>query len=185
MYTVSKSLETERLTVRWWKMRDLAAIRKHASNPLVAEMAGWSPVTGWIEAWERIVIGYPRPYCYAIVDKETNRAIGSVSFMDKESSHLPLQKHELEIGYWVAQEYWGQGIAAEAAGAAIGEMFEHGGVQRIYIVIDKTNGQSLRVQGKLVVVYNRTEYIELGSKNERTSCYVGVLEYSDWRNQQV
>ena len=181
MQIMNNNLQTERLNIRWWRLKDMASLRKYASDKEVAKMAGWPPVTNWLKALDRVTIGYPKPWCFALVDRQSQKAIGSLSFMTKQEAHIEIKEDELEVGYWIAREFWGQGLVAEAAQRVFSEIFETTGIQRIYVVIESSNTQSLRVQTKLGFVYNRTEYMDLNCENRKTPYYIGVLDESDWR----
>ncbi|MCF0245947.1 MAG: hypothetical protein HUJ55_03895, partial [Ileibacterium sp.] len=58
---MNNNLQTERLNIRWWRLKDMASLRKYASDKEVAKMAGWPPVTNWLKALDRVTIGYPKP----------------------------------------------------------------------------------------------------------------------------
>ncbi|KAL4959521.1 GNAT family N-acetyltransferase [Aspergillus stella-maris] len=48
-------------------------------------------------------------YDFAIADAGSNEAIGAVGLKPRTD----VQYRSMEIGYWVAQDYWGRGIATE------------------------------------------------------------------------
>lgn len=56
--------------------------------------------------------------------------------------------HAAELGYWVAQQYWTQGIASEAVGEFTKLVFATTGIQRIYAVVAAPNTASIRVMQK-------------------------------------
>lgn len=62
---------------------------------------------------------------------------------------------EIEIGYWLAHAYWGQGLATEAAQAVMTYGFEELGLPRIVAVAHPENLASLRVLEKLGMVFER------------------------------
>lgn len=55
----------------------------------------------------------------------------------------------IEIGYWIAEERWGQGLATEAAAALTRVGFERLEALRIEIRVDPRNARSLKVPPKL------------------------------------
>lgn len=54
-----------------------------------------------------------------------------------------------EIGWWVASDLWGQGIASEAARVALADGFERADLERIVALAVKENEASLRIMDKL------------------------------------
>ena len=59
----------------------------------------------------------------------------------------------VEIGWWLAQDLWGRGLATEAAQMALADGFERVGLERIVAVAIRENGASLRVMKKLGMKY--------------------------------
>jgi len=53
------------------------------------------------------------------------------------------------IGWWLAHPYWGRGLATEAAGCALQDVFERAGLDRVVSVARVENNASLRIMEKL------------------------------------
>jgi ribosomal-protein-alanine N-acetyltransferase len=63
---------------------------------------------------------------------------------------MDIEGHEaIEVGYMLAKEYWGQGLATEAAQAILQYGFEQAGLARLICVINPQNQASSRVAMKL------------------------------------
>ena len=62
---------------------------------------------------------------------------------------------EIQLGYLLTPEYWGQGIATEAAIAVREHVFAHLGVERLVALIDSGNHRSKRVAAKVGMTYER------------------------------
>ncbi len=62
-------------------------------------------------------------------------------------------ENEVDIGYRLLPEYWGQGIAVETAGACCNMGFNEFGLRRIVARIHKQNMRSVRVAAKLGMQY--------------------------------
>jgi [ribosomal protein S5]-alanine N-acetyltransferase len=60
-----------------------------------------------------------------------------------------LDDDEVEVGWWLAQSHWGQGLATEAARAAVGDLFTRVGLPRVVSMAARENAASLRVMAKL------------------------------------
>jgi len=72
-------------------------------------------------------------------------AIGGVGIMLKEDIH----RKNAEIGYWVAENYWGKGIATQAARLMVEYTFTNFDVTRIYASTFDYNVASQRVLEKI------------------------------------
>ena len=56
---------------------------------------------------------------------------------------------DLEIGWWLARQYWGCGLATEAARVALQDVFERIGLARIISIARPANTASTRIMEKL------------------------------------
>jgi ribosomal-protein-alanine N-acetyltransferase len=56
---------------------------------------------------------------------------------------------EIEVGYMLAKEYWGRGLATEAAKAILHYGFEQVGLARLICVVNPGNQASSRVALKI------------------------------------
>jgi ribosomal-protein-alanine N-acetyltransferase len=66
---------------------------------------------------------------------------------------------QIELLYGVAPAYWGQGLATEAARAALRFGFEECGFDRVYAGADPPNAASFRVMEKLGMSFSRRTHI--------------------------
>jgi [ribosomal protein S5]-alanine N-acetyltransferase len=115
-------LRTNRLLLRPWAPVDEAALVRYANNWNVARYlrdAFPHPYTladaqQWIARNTSVVS--PTLDFAIILDTE---AIGSVGLLPKTD----IWRCGMELGYWVAEPFWGQGIASEAVAAAVGYAF--------------------------------------------------------------
>jgi RimJ/RimL family protein N-acetyltransferase len=57
--------------------------------------------------------------------------------------------HSLEIGWWLARKWWGRGLATEAAGCALRDVFERIGLDHVVSVARVDNRASRRIMEKL------------------------------------
>lgn len=69
---------------------------------------------------------------------------GVIGVYTKEAEYA----HAAELGYWVAQEYWNQGIASRAVIEFTELVFAATAIQRIYAVVTAPNLASLKVMEK-------------------------------------
>jgi len=56
---------------------------------------------------------------------------------------------DLEIGWWLARQYWSHGLATEAARAALRDAFERVGLHRVISIARPANTASTRIMEKL------------------------------------
>src|SRR5262249_32201751 len=80
---------------------------------------------------------------WAVIDQVTGKLAGWCGFKYVEDTG------EVEIAYGLAKEYWGKGLASEAASAAMEHGFEHLHFDRIVAVVWPENVASMRVLEKL------------------------------------
>ncbi len=70
-----------------------------------------------------------------------NAFCGVIGVYTKEAEYA----HAAELGYWVAQEYWNQGIASKAVIEFTELVFATTTIQRIYAVVSAPNLASIQV----------------------------------------
>lgn len=84
---------------------------------------------------------------WAVIDKHARVLIGQCGL-----KYLP-DRAEVEVLYALDTPYWGQGLASEAAGAALRYGFEVARLARIAAVANPEHGASHRVMEKLGMTY--------------------------------
>lgn len=140
-------IEAERIFLKEWLLEDFHHFKPIATNPLVMKYIG----TGEIWSDERIQrfidnnIALYKQYgfcLWALIYKETQNLIGFCGLS-------PLSPHEMEIGWWLAPEYWRKGLATEAARAVMLYGFEDLNLLRIVSIAQPPNQRSIRVMEKL------------------------------------
>jgi [ribosomal protein S5]-alanine N-acetyltransferase len=139
-------LTLERSIVRSWRPADADSLALYANNRRI---------------WINLRDAFPHPYTihdarefirairsrspettFAIaVDDE---AVGSIGFV----LHRDVERVSAEIGYWLAEPFWGRGITAEALAAVTQFAIRQHGLRRIYAVPFAWNAPSCRVLEK-------------------------------------
>jgi len=134
------------LTLRPWKLEDLDTLVKFANNKKIADNltdAFPYPYTrdagmAYIEA-----VGNDQPVkVFAIVVDDV--PCGSIGIFPQTDVH----RKSAEMGYWLAEEYWGRGITTEAVKRMIVYGFETFDINRIYARPFSSNLRSQRVLEK-------------------------------------
>lgn len=181
------TLETPRLTLRPWADADAPALYEYARDPQVGPRAGWKPHENEEESLAIIHGPLGEPETYALVLKETGLPVGSMGLFPPENycppADLPQSERQLELGYWVARPYWGQGLVPEAGREMLRHAFETLGCAAVHCSHFDFNGQSRRVIEKLGFSYRLTrETTDQTGKTHPTLCY--LLTREAWKRHQ-
>lgn len=143
-------IQTERLILREFTLDDAEDVLAFASHPEVTRYTGDAGLVTCIEDATRVITdtwfvdyskhGFGR---LAVVDKQTGRVIG---FCGLKYLH---ELDEIDIGYRFLPEYWGRGIATEAAHAAMRHGREVLNLKNIIGLVMPDNIASHRVLEKI------------------------------------
>jgi RimJ/RimL family protein N-acetyltransferase len=106
------NITTSRLSLRSWKEQDLESLAKFYSDKDSAQYVGgqkdrneaWLHLAALIGHWQLKGFGY-----WAVDEIITGDFVGAVGLLSPEG--WP----EVELGYWLVNEYQGKGYAREAA----------------------------------------------------------------------
>jgi RimJ/RimL family protein N-acetyltransferase len=140
-------LKANGLFLRPWNLEDAPAMVEACNDP---EIVRWLPVipSPYSEADAETYIDQSREswekgdsFNFAILDAETARLAGSISMRTKRFSTG-------HIGYWVAREARGRGVAPEALRTLCRWAVETLDVQRLELLTDVDNRGSQRVAEK-------------------------------------
>lgn len=139
-------LETERLIVRDWAAADVSPFQVICSDPrvmqFIADGEPWS-----LEQTKQFVsrameMSRSLGYCqWPLIDKSNSALIGFCGFVPAEGG--------AEIGWRLSRDFWGKGLATEAARAVLKHGFEMLGFQRVIATVQSPNHASIRVVEKL------------------------------------
>lgn len=147
-------LETPRLILRPWHEADAPALFKYAADPAVGTAADWPPHTSVEMSREVIRTVFSAPETYAVVPKATGEPAGCCGLATPHAAFIG--EHEAEIGYWIGQPYWGQGLIPEAVEALAHRCFGELGLTALWIACFDANTRSRRVAEKCGFRYDRT-----------------------------
>jgi ribosomal-protein-alanine N-acetyltransferase len=95
---------------------------------------------------------------WATIYKQTGKFIGRCGLLPWTIDG----QNEVEVAYTIAQEYWGQGLATEAAQAILRYGFEKLNLSRLISVIDSENIASQKVAEKIGMTFEREARDEMG-----------------------
>ena len=137
--------------IRDWQMEDAPSIAKYANNRKI---------------WVNLRDAFPHPYriqdaksfisrvietdpitVFAIATK--SQAIGSIGLMLGKDVH----RYTAEMGYWLAEPYWGKGIMSQAVKSLADYAIHDLKIHRIFAEPYSTNQASARVLEKAGFLY--------------------------------
>lgn len=132
--------------LRTWVPGDASSIARHANNRSI---------------WLNLRDAFPHPYsiddaaCYITTSLKDHpptglaiavgeEAVGSIGVM----LHPDVERVSAELGYWLAEPFWGRGITTAAVRAMTGYAFATFPLTRVYAVPFASNCASTRVLEK-------------------------------------
>ena len=144
---------SERIIFRAWHADDVATFHAINSDPqvmrFVADGQGWSisRTQQFIEAASDML--QRSGFCqWALIDRSSGCLIGFCGLVD--TGDIP------EIGWRLARDYWGRGLATEAAAAVLDHAQNALGLGRVVATVQTENAASVRVIEKLGMTRDRT-----------------------------
>ena len=156
---MSVEIQTERLVLRPWRESEAEVMFRWASNPAIGPIAGWPVHRSVEESREIIRTLFSAPETYAIVLRSTGEPIGSVAIKSGAGVSPSLRESSgAELGYWLAEPYWGKGLMSEAVRAVIERAFEVLGYEQLWCGHYEGNVRSQRVMTGCGFTYHHTEY---------------------------
>jgi len=139
-------LECENLILNRIEKEDVQEVFAIYSNDKVFEFCGILPkhnidtVGNMIGHFDRDYNKKSRVKWGIFSKKDSNKLVGIIEAMDFNQ-----KVNMVTIGYFLAEEYWGKGIASEAVEALIGFLFETANINRIHAEIMPKNTASKKV----------------------------------------
>ena len=144
-------LKTQNLTLRPWEENDARCLYHFAKNPNIGPIAGWPPHESIEDSLNVIKTVFSKKETYAVVKDDV--PIGCVGLLFHPDTNHWWGEGACELGYWIAEEYWGNSYAAEASKVLIDHAFNDLNVNVIYATYRVENTQSKRVLEKLGFQY--------------------------------
>jgi ribosomal-protein-alanine N-acetyltransferase len=142
-------IDTARLRLRPFRLRDVDDVLVYAADP---EWARYLPVPQQYTPAdaEKFIAGQvlrDREVHPAWAVEHAGAVIGGINL------RFPVDHYVAEMGYGIARNYWGRGLATEAARAVMAAAFAaYPSLHRIRAMVDARNLGSLRVMEKLGMV---------------------------------
>ena len=146
--------ETPRLILRQLTLDDVDDLATINADPVVIKFFSGTYTYERTKQWiEKIIDSYEQRgwSLWATIHKADNKFIGRCGLMPQ----LVDGQREIEIGYMLAKEYWGRGLATEAAVASRNYGFEQLRSDRLISLIDPGNIASQKVAMKVGLTYEK------------------------------
>lgn len=132
--------------VRSWHLEDVESLVKHANNRKI---------------WLNLRDQFPHPYTQTDAENwiqtaltarpEANfaidvggKAVGGIGFR----LQTDIERFSAEVGYWLAEEFWGRGICTAALKAATQDAIETYNLNRLFALPFSGNSASMRILEK-------------------------------------
>ncbi len=180
VFTHIPTLETERLLLRKISLTDAEDMYEYSAQAKVTKHLLWTehPTLAYTQAYveylqTRYAVG--DYYDWAIVSKQTGKMIGTAGFTSIDTAN-----NTAEIGYVLHPDFWGMGIAAEAAREVLRFGFEELKLSRIAAVCMKENPSSLRVMEKCGMHLEGTLRSAVLAKGQRRDVCLAAIVSEDF-----
>lgn len=162
-------LSTERLNLSALTAVDIPLIVWYANNREVAKYTANIPhpyaekdAVFWLNM-ANAGVKQNNHFVFALRDKETNAFMGGMGL------RLHAQFKRAELGYWLAEPFWGQGFTTEAAAAVIRFGFEQLKLRKInarHIVVNGASGKVMVKNGMQLEGTLRREMVRDGKEHD-------------------
>lgn len=173
-------LDTQRLRLEISRPAHAAGIfESYSSDPEVTRYLRWKPAQTIADSESAMEGRLSRlesglEWSWILVLKSEDAVIGSVSVWPRGS--------EAEIGFALAQNAWGRGIAVEAADAVVRWLRESDRVRRVWAACDVDNLRSIRVLERMGLAYERRAEkfsVHPNLSSEPRACLIYSLDLRD------
>jgi RimJ/RimL family protein N-acetyltransferase len=178
-------VETDRLQIRAFRRTDVTRFTSYRNDPTVARYQDWNlPYTrdhshALIDEQEGVTGPVPGQWVQLALDDGTG-LIGDLALWLAEDGHLAM------IGYTLATEAQGRGLATEAVGALLDRLVERPAPHRVAATLDPSNVASARLLERLGFRYEGRSIgaaLVRGRWEDDDRYAVLAHEYRSWRTQ--
>lgn len=116
--------------LRPWQENDLQSLVFHANNPkIAANLTGFFPYPYTEEAGKIFINFVTNEHDKTVFAIEIdNEAVGAIGIHPQSDIFCK----NAELGYWLSEKYWGQGILTAVIKEMVTYAFEHYDIQRIF-----------------------------------------------------
>ncbi|MBS1667574.1 MAG: GNAT family N-acetyltransferase [Bacteroidetes bacterium] len=134
------------IEIRAWEKTDIDLLAGLANNPYISSKLrdGFPfPYTKKdAEEWVGMIAVMVPPTQFAVI--ADGQLVGAIGFIIKENVY----RKNVEIGYWIGEPFWNQGIASEAIRLLVDHIFLHFDIVRVYAEVFSNNPASMKALEK-------------------------------------
>ena len=176
------AIETQRLRLRDWREEDIEPFIRHTNMPAVMRwLGGVKPeaearriVRERIMRWQE-----ERGFTFWLVERKSDgEPLGFCGLKIADDAGSPVEG-ELEVGWRLREDAWGQGYAREAAAASLEYAFRRLGAERVVALTVEGNAPSWRLMERLGMV-RRPDLDYVGPDWAEGPVIAYVLERDQW-----
>lgn len=166
-------LTTERLRLRLMRPEDLGSLLKYCNNEKISDQILNIPFPYAAEdaifRMNFVFQGFKNKerYVFAITFNEIDELIGEIGL------HLDEANNSAQFGYWIAEPFWGKGIATEALTAILKFGFETLDLNKIYA----THYPDNQASAKVMLNNGMIKEAELKEHYKVNNAYRDVIRY--------
>ena len=146
-------IETARLLLRPPSDDDLEWFVEHMNTPAVTRhLGGARTYADFVAGFARNAQAFAEAGAgfFTVVLRDGGQRVGKCGLAPIEPLHPPAAlRGEVQIGWSLAEQFWGQGFAAEAARAVLGHAFAERGHEAIFAQTSDSNRASTRLMERL------------------------------------
>ena len=177
-------IETERLRLRNWRAGDDELLHIHCNTAAVMRwLGGVKTREGLREVSDRLARWQEeRGFTFWVVERKEDGAFLGFCGLKIANGRNSTVPGELEIGWRLREDAWGQGYAREAAIASLDFAFGKLGAEQVIALTVDGNSDSWGLMRRLGMIRREDlDYIDPDWPEEMNPTIVYVLEASEWR----
>jgi RimJ/RimL family protein N-acetyltransferase len=175
-------LTTARLTLRPFVEADAEPLFQHASNPNATRFTLWdhhksvADTTAFVRDYAQLRYreGAAEPYAITLTPDLANPVGACGCFWSSQPNKT------MELGYWIAEPFWGRGLAAEACRAVLEYAWREIKPERIQARVIAGNTASVRVLEKLGFQYEGTLRRALLRRGNQEDVMIYAVLREEW-----
>lgn len=177
-------LTTARLTLRPFVEADAEPLFVHSSNPNVTRFTLWdhhktvAETLAFVRDYAQLRYreGMADPYAITLAPDLANPVGACGCFWSSQPNKT------MELGYWLAEPFWGQGLAVEACRAVLDYAFREFHPERMQARVIAGNDASGRVLDKLHFRHEGTLRRALLRRGNHEDVMIYALLPEEWRS---
>ncbi|MEZ4728322.1 MAG: GNAT family N-acetyltransferase [Caldilineaceae bacterium] len=180
----AETLTTERIKLRRFTERDLDAFVAIRNDPVVAQYQSWqmldrAAAQHFIREMSSANPGVPGEWFqFAIAHRATDELIGDCALLVKSED-----PRQAEIGFTLARQAQGQGLATEAVTALLNYLFQERQIHRVIAICDVRNSGSFRLLERLGMRREGHTIQGYWNKGSWTDEYQYAILRDEWRQR--